>query len=93
MDKENLLAFPINEKATLKHLRQDMKDDWFYDAVRYEELLSNSKNLRKILSQNLEIHHGEYKSGHKTIYDVPKRALGLRYILEIDFYDRFGAKK
>tara|TARA_R110002095_G_scaffold150072_4_gene129655 strand:+ start:6205 stop:7848 length:1644 start_codon:yes stop_codon:yes gene_type:complete len=89
MDKENLLAFPINERATLKHLRQDMKDDWFYDAVRYEDLLSNSKNLRKILSQNLEINHGEYKSGHKTIYDVPKRALGLRYTLEIDFYDRF----
>ena len=30
--KENLLAFPINVKTTLKHLRQDMKDDWFYDA-------------------------------------------------------------
>jgi len=88
-DKDNLLAFPINERATLKHLRQDMKDDWFYDAVRYEDLLSNGKSLRAILSQNLEINHGEYKSGHKVIYDVPKRALGLRYTLEIDFYDRF----
>ncbi len=50
MDNENLLASPINEKATLKHLRQDMKGDWFYDEVRYENLLSNSKTLRKILS-------------------------------------------
>jgi hypothetical protein len=86
---ENLLAFPINVRATLKHLRQDMKDDWFYDAVRYEDLLSNGKNLHEILSQNLEINHGEYKSGHKAVYDVPKRSLGLRYTLEIDFYDRF----
>ncbi|MFI2810946.1 RNA-directed DNA polymerase [Microbulbifer sp. JSM ZJ756] len=86
---ENLLAFPINIGATLKHLRQDMKDDWFYDAVRYEDLLSNGNNLHEILSQNLEINHGEYKSGHKAIYDVPKRALGLRYTLELDFYDRF----
>lgn len=86
---EHLLAFPINEKATLKHLRQDMKDDWFYDAVRYEDLLSNGNSLREILSQNLELNHGEYKSGDKAIYDVPKRALGLRYTLEIDFYDRF----
>jgi len=86
---ENLLAFPVNVIATLKHLRQDMKDDWFYDAVRYEDLLSNGKNLHKILSQNLEINHGEYKSGHKAVYDVPKRSLGLRYTLEIDFYDRF----
>lgn len=87
--KENLLAFPINVKTTLKHLRQDMKDDWFYDAVRYEDLLSNGANLNAVLSQNLEINHGEYKSGDKVIYDVPKRALGLRYTLEIDFYDRF----
>lgn len=86
---ENLLAFPINVSATLKHLRQDMKDDWFYDAVRYEDLLSNGKNLHEILSQNLEINHGEYKPGHKAVYDVPKRSLGLRYTLEIDFYDRF----
>lgn len=86
---ENLLAFPINIGATLKHLRQDMRDDWFYDAVRYEDLLSNRKDLHEILSKNLEINHGEYKSGQKSIYDVPKRALGLRYTLELDFYDRF----
>ena len=89
IDERNLLTFPIDIDATLKHLRQDMKDDWFYDAVRYEDLLSNRKNLRKILEENLDINHGVYKSGDKAIYDVPKRALGLRYTLEIDFYDRF----
>ncbi|MCF6281984.1 MAG: RNA-directed DNA polymerase [Candidatus Polarisedimenticolaceae bacterium] len=86
---EDLLAFPIDVTATLKHLRQDMKDDWFYDAVRYEDLLSNGKSLKKILSENLERNHGVYKTGYKATYDVPKRALGLRYTLEIDFYDRF----
>lgn len=87
--EENLLAFPIDINSTLKHLRQDMKDDWFYDAVRYEDLLTNSKNLLKILSENLEINHGVYKPGDKATYDIPKSALGLRYTLEIDFYDRF----
>ena len=86
---ENLLAFPINYRATLKHLRQDLKDDWFFDTVRYEDLLSNTRNLHEILSKNLEENHGEYKSGHRTMYDVPKRSLGLRYSLETDFYDRF----
>lgn len=86
---EQLLAFPIDVKTTLKHLRQDMKDDWFYDAVRYEDLLSNAKNLNEILSKNLDINHGKYETGHKATYDVPKRALGLRYTLELDFYDRF----
>lgn len=88
-EEENLLAFPIDINATLKHLRQDMKDDWFYDAVRYEDLLANSKDLFKVLSENLEINHGVYKPGDKAIYDVPKSSLGLRYTLEIDFYDRF----
>ncbi len=86
---DDLLAFPIDVDATLKHLRQDMKDDWFYDAVRYEDLLSNGRSLQEILSKNLDINHGEYESGHKATYDVPKRALGLRYTLELDFYDRF----
>ena len=88
MDEE-LLAFPIDLNATLKHLRQDMKDDWFYDAVRYDDLLSNADNLKEILSKNLDINHGKYETGHKVTYDVPKRELGLRYTLEIDFYDRF----
>jgi hypothetical protein len=86
---DELLAFPINIGATLKHLRQDMKDDWFYDAIRYEDLLSNGKHLHEILSKTLDLNHGEYKPGHKVTYDVPKRALGLRYTIEIDFYDRF----
>lgn len=86
---EELLTFPIDTKKTLKHLRQDMKDDWFYDAVRYEDLLSNAKSLNEIISKNLDINHGKYKTGYKATYDVPKRSLGLRYTLELDFYDRF----
>lgn len=86
---EQLLTFPIDTNATLKHLRQDMKDDWFYDAIRYEDLLSNKTDLQRVLAENLNINHGNYKSGDKAIYDVPKRALGLRYTLETDFYDRF----
>ncbi len=85
----NLLSFPINIAKTIKHLRKDMVDDWFYDTVGYEDLLSNPSSLFKILQKNLETNHGLYQSGSKTIYDVPKNPLGLRYTLEIDFYDRF----
>lgn len=49
---ENLLSFPINEKLTLKHLRQDMEDYWFYDSV--QELLTNRHSLLEDLSRNLE---------------------------------------
>jgi hypothetical protein len=61
--EQKLLTFPIDVKATLKHLRQDMKDDWFYDAVRYEDLLTNEKDLVRVLLENLEINHGIYASG------------------------------
>ncbi|MCP4700849.1 MAG: hypothetical protein GY862_28945, partial [Gammaproteobacteria bacterium] len=66
-----------------------MRDDWFYDTVRYEDLLSDKKSLHEILEKNLEINHGVYETGKKSTYDVPKSPLGLRYTLEIDFYDRF----
>lgn len=79
---DDLLAFPINIKQTLKHLRQDMKDDWFYDAVRYEDLLTNADDLSEILTKSVNINHGKYETGHKATYDVPKKALGLRYTLE-----------
>ncbi|HHF0484563.1 TPA: reverse transcriptase domain-containing protein, partial [Vibrio antiquarius] len=88
-ENEGLLTFPIDLSMTLKHLRQDMKDDWFYDTVRYEDLLTNTTNLKEILLENLSINHGNYESGDRALYDVPKRALGLRYTLETDFYDRF----
>jgi len=86
---EDLLAFPIDIKKTLKNLRQDMKDDWFYDVIRYEDLFSGPQSLYTILQKNLELNHGVYRSGQKSTYDVPKSVLGLRYTLEIDFYDRF----
>ena len=85
--EENLLSFPIDIQKTLKHLRQDMRDDWFCDAVRYEDLLSNRNSLNEILQKNLDINHGIYETGKKFTYDVPKSLLGLRYTLEIDFYD------
>jgi len=66
-----------------------MRDDWFYDTVRYEDLLSNKKDLKELLQKNLEVNHGVYETGSKAAYDVPKTSLGLRYTLETDFYDRF----
>lgn len=86
---EQLLTFPINVKATLAHMKQDMRDDWFSDTLKYEDLFSVPKDLIDTIRTNLELGHGQYVAGTKNIYDVPKASHGLRYSLEIDFYDRF----
>jgi len=86
---EELFTFPINLSETIKHLRQDLKDDWFFDCIRYEDLLSNKNDLIEILQKNLETGNGNYEAGDRAVYNVPKSSLGLRYSLEFDFYDRF----
>ena len=79
----------MNYKKSLKHLRRDMRDDWFYDTLGYEDLLEAVDSLQDVIAENLEINHGEYGVGRRGVYDIPKKTLGLRYTLEIDFYDRF----
>jgi len=84
-----LLGYPIKTKSVLRQLRQDMKDDWFADAIGYEEILDDEHDLMNILHDVLDNSNGIYRSGSKCVYDVPKRQLGLRYSIEVDFYDRF----
>lgn len=85
----HLLAFPINVRSVLKHLRQDMRDDWFVDALEYAEIFDAPKNLVSVVQAILSENNGQYQSGGRFAYDIPKTNLGLRYALETDFYDRF----
>ena len=86
---EQLLTFPIDVKAVMAHMKQDMRDDWFGDSIKYEDLYQDKDSLLKTVRCNLEFGHGQYLPGDKQVYDVPKTAHGLRYTLETDFYDRF----
>jgi len=70
-------------------MKQDMRDDWFSDSLKYEDLYSAPNDLIETIKLNLELGHGQYNGSEKKIYDVPKIAHGLRYSLETDFYDRF----
>jgi len=84
-----LLAFPIDIDAVLQHLRQDMRDDWFTDAIQHNDLFSNKTDLRKVLYSLLLEGNGRYVGAERNVYDIPKKGLGVRYSLETDFYDRF----
>jgi hypothetical protein len=84
-----ILGFPIDCNAVLAHLKQDMRDDWFFDAIKYKDLFANPNNLKETLSKLLLEGNGKYPGEDRVICDIPKKSLGIRYALETDFYDRF----
>ena len=48
------LGFPINFEGVLRHLRQDMRDDWYFDCLQYDDLFkspvetNSTANARRI---------------------------------------------
>jgi len=87
--KHGFLSFPIDCDAVLKHLKQDMRDDWFADVLGYRDLFAQKADLQKVLAELLAEGNGQYLGEQRQLCDVPKKGLGLRYALETDFYDRF----
>lgn len=86
---EGVLSFPIDCDAVLKHLKRDMRDDWFCDVLFYKDLFANKNDLQQVVMAILEEGNGQYVGLERKIYDIPKNSLGIRYSLETDFYDRF----
>jgi Reverse transcriptase (RNA-dependent DNA polymerase) len=86
---DGILGFPINCNAVLTHLKQDLRDDWFFDTIHYKDLLSARRDLKETLLDLLLEGNGTYPGTERTICDIPKKGLGIRYALETDFYDRF----
>lgn len=35
------LGFPVKFDLVLKHLRQDMRDDWYFDCLQYDDLFKD----------------------------------------------------
>lgn len=83
------LSFPVDCDAVLKHLKQDMRDDWFTDVIFYRDLFAAKGNLQRVLADLLAEGNGQYPGQARQLCDVPKKGIGLRYALETDFYDRF----
>lgn len=86
---EDLLAFPIDVRAVLAHMKQDMRDDWFPDPIEHRDLYSNIGDLKRVILSELVEGNGLYEGNYRHLCDIPKKGLGIRYSLETDFYDRF----
>ena len=88
-EKGQALGFPIQFDLVLKHLRQDMRDDWYFDCLQYDDLFNNPDEAKRIVLSLLEEWNGVYFGTRSVVRNIPKKGYGERYGLETDFFDRF----
>jgi hypothetical protein len=88
-ERGQALGFPIQFDLVLKHLRQDMRDDWYFDCLQYDDLFKNPDETKRIVMSLLQEWNGVYCGTRSVVRDIPKKGYGERYGLETDFFDRF----
>lgn len=88
-EKGQALGFPIQFELVLKHLRQDMRDDWYFDCLQYQDLFNDPDEAKRIIISLLQNWNGIYCGTPRVLRNIPKKGYGERYGLETDFFDRF----
>lgn len=88
-DNGQALGFPIQFDLVLKHLRQDMRDDWYFDSLQYDDIFKNPHEAKRIVLSLLQEWNGVYLGTRSVVRNIPKKDYGERYGLETDFFDRF----
>jgi len=83
------LGFPVDFDLVLKHLRQDMRDDWYFDCLQYDDLFKHPAEAKRIIVSLLQEWNGVYRGNRSVVRNIPKKGYGERYGLETDFFDRF----
>ena len=83
------LGFPIQFEQVLRHLRQDMRDDWYFDCLQYQDIFSSPNEAKRIIVSLLQEWNGVYCGARSVVRNIPKKGYGERYGLETDFFDRF----
>ena len=87
--KGQALGFPVRFDLVLKHLRQDMRDDWYFDCLQYDDLFKDPDEAKRIIIAMLQEWNGVYAGTRSVVRNIPKKGFGERYGLETDFFDRF----
>lgn len=88
-EKGQALGFPIQFDLVLRHLRQDMRDDWYFDCLQYQDFFNDPNEAKRIIISLLQNWNGVYCGTQRVLRNIPKKGYGERYGLETDFFDRF----
>ena len=83
----SLGTISFDEAILLRQLRQDMRDDWFPDALGYQDLM-RSGDPRARIEQNFNANHGRYVPTSRDVFNIPKPNFTVRYGLETSICDR-----
>ncbi len=81
------LPFDIN--LLIKRLKQDMKDDWFPDALNFKDSLKTG-TVEEYFKKYKKSPSIQYKPSRAEQFNLPKKGFTLRYALETNIYDRIA---
>lgn len=77
----------VDTAAVIRQLQQDLRDDWFPDPRRFEDMFKSNR-IEKVIEANLQRNNGAYTPSARTVFNVPKKNFTLRYSLETGVADR-----
>lgn len=80
-------AIQFDENIVLRQLQKDLRDDWFPDPRRFEDIIDQSL-VQSIVINNFNKNHGAYRPSGRDVLNIPKPNLTLRYGLETSIADR-----
>ncbi|MGI8365931.1 RNA-directed DNA polymerase [Sphingomonas paucimobilis] len=84
-----VFGFPVDLPAVLSQLQQDMRDDWYSDALAYADIFSDQIYIADVILGALNTWGGVYIGDKRVLRPIPKKHFSERYSLETDFFDRF----
>lgn len=77
----------IDDEVIEKQLKNDFRDDWFPDAIGYDDYF-RAGLLSSIIGKNYSDNHGMYQPSTAFLFNIPKANFTLRYALETSLTDR-----
>lgn len=77
----------FDDHIVLRQLQRDIKDDWFPDPRRYEDMFKHGL-IQRLVLENFRQNHGTYRPAKRTVLNVPKTNFTLRYGMETSVSDR-----
>ena len=83
----SLIPVQFDHKLVQAQLRMDLRDDWFPDPLRFEDMFDGG-HVEFVLKENLQKHDGEFQPSTRTLYNIPKSNFTLRYALETSLAER-----
>lgn len=77
----------IDDRVVLRQLKQDLKDDWFPDPRRFDDMF-DGELIQKLMAENFGRNHGAYLPEKRTVLNVPKMNFTMRHGMETSIADR-----